>query len=189
MDNIGKYISNFFSKNNSPKCVYDIKIGKTINENCFNINIDKIKFWQIIKNIKKNFLTDNITYSIIKRYNNANLQIDCYENGIQKCVFKKPKDILDMSIDKKAFDLRIIANKQNNLPSHVFPCNNLYHAVCNIESIVMDYKFYKIIFNHITQDGMDFYQMNIQYTYNPNHKKYDMIIDTIINIIKNILHT
>ena len=93
MDNIGLYIENFIKKNKQGKhkTSFVIKIGKSINENCFNINIDRIKFYGVIKEIKNLNLVDDIKYNNIKRYLNKNLQLDCYANGIQKCSFKNRK--------------------------------------------------------------------------------------------------
>ena len=116
----------------------------------FYINIDRIKFYSVIKDIKKLNLVDDIKYNKIKRYSDKNLQLDCYSNGIQKCIFKKPKDILDISIGKRKYDLRIIAFKLNTIPSHVFPCKEKYNNISNIESIIFEHKLYKVIFEHIS---------------------------------------
>jgi hypothetical protein len=186
MNNIGQYIENFIIKNNNAKQLFDIKIGKSINENCFKLNIDRVQFYSIIKEIKKKLLTDNIKYNNYHRYTHANLQLDCFSNGIQKCIFKKPKDILDISIDKRNYDLRIISNKLTNLPSHIFPCNNYYHSIANIESITIDNKLYKIIFNHIKQDKSETYQITIQFM-NISNKNIKLACNDIVKLLELIL--
>ena len=100
MDNIGLYIENFIKKNQQSKnkTSFVIKIGKSINENCFNINTDRIKFYSVIKDIKNLNLADDIKYNNIKRYLNKNLQLDCYSNGIQKCSFNQKQTSLVLKV-------------------------------------------------------------------------------------------
>ena len=186
MDNIGLYIENFIKKNQQGKnkTSFVIKIGKSINENCFNINTDRIKFYSVIKDIKNLNLADDIKYNNIKRYLNKNLQLDCYSNGIQKCSFKKPKDILDISIGKRKYDLRLIAFKLNTIPSHVFPCKEKYNNISNIESIIFEHKLYKVLFEHIYYNENNNYQISINISNNINESNLKIVSSNIIKILK-----
>ena len=187
MDNISKYIREFINKNKDTKSVFDIKFGRSLNEHCFNLNIDKLKFYKIVKDIKKEIQFDNIKYTKFVRYNYSNLQLDCYSNGIQKCSFKKPKDILDLTINKRDFDLRLICSKLNNLPAHLFTCNTKYHSISNIESMIFENKNYKIIFNHLIEESVESYQINITYVHQ-NKSNINITLNNIENIIKFLLN-
>jgi len=184
MNDINNYIESFLKKNNGKKAYFEIKFGKVINDFKFNLNIKKIEFLNLIKEIKKLTKSENIKYSSFTRYLYNNLQLDAYTNGIQKCTYKKAKDILDINMNKYKYDMKIISSKNNILPSHIFTCNINYDSVYNVESIsINDNKLYKIVFNQCTYSP-DYivYQINIVLT--NSIKDYKLICNNIIDIIK-----
>ena len=127
MDNIKHYIENFIKKNNDKKkTLFEIKLGKLINDFKFNLNINSIAWYNLIKDIKKITNSTNIKYYKYKKYCYRNLQLDSHQNGIQKCSYKKPKDILDITLKNYNYDIKIIANKISMLPSHIFPNKKIY---------------------------------------------------------------
>ena len=188
MDNITHYIENFIKKNNDKKkTLFEIRVGKLINDYKFNLNINNIFWYNLIKDIKKITNSDNIKYYKYKKYCYRNLQLDSHQNGIQKCSYKKPKDILDITLKNYDYDIKVIANRISMLPSHIFPNKLEYNFEQFIESIVIDNnKLFKIIFSHCEyQDKTSSNQVTIQI--NGNHiKNYTLLTNNILNIIKAI---
>jgi len=186
MDNIKHYIENFIKKNNDKKkTLFEIKLGKLINDFKFNLNINSIAWYNLIKDIKKITNSTNIKYYKYKKYCYRNLQLDSHQNGIQKCSYKKPKDILDITLKNYNYDIKIIANKISMLPSHIFPNIKIYNSEQEIESIVIDYdKILKIIFIYSEyEDKTNTNQIIIQI--NGNYiKNHTLLVDKILEIIK-----
>ena len=184
MDDINNYIESFLKKNNSKKPQFEIKFGKVLNDFKFDLNIKKIEFLNLIKEVKNLTKSENIKYYSFTRYLHNNLQLDAYINGIQKCTYKKAKDILDVTMNKYKYDMKIISSKNNILPSHIFTCTQNYESEYKVESIVIDNnKLYKIVFNQcIYSSDYIVYQINI--IINNSIKNYKLVCNNIIDIIK-----
>lgn len=175
-------ITEFISNIGNEKKIIEIKFGKIINSNVFNINIDEILINKIVrkfKNYNNKYYNDRIYY-----YNN--LQMIVNKNGEIKC-YKDNLYIDKSDISISNIDMRILTHNRIKLEEIDFPCQKVYDLIHNRElfSIILRDNLRLNIYNKTIENNIkNNYEVSIQYLYNPY--KNDNIKDNI-NFICSII--
>jgi hypothetical protein len=165
-------ILDYLSEINEKKVV-EFKIGKNIDENYMDINIEYEiinKFIEILKAYEIKYF-----YNIVYYYNNLQLIINT-ENGSQKC-YKDNCNMVFKNINTDKYDLRITLKNREKFNELLFPSLKDYDMIITRELISISLKDnLKINIYNKNYDSSNEeynYEITIQYLYNP--KKNDNI--------------
>lgn len=120
----------------SEKKIIEIKLGKIITENVFDLNIDE--------NYIRNFMAAIPKKTPVKYFYNTvyyykNMQLIVNENGLQKC-YEDYGEIYKKDFDNNKNSVRVIIRNRRKKDLNHFSCQKKYNSIVNRELISISLK-------------------------------------------------